>query len=256
MVLKPLGWWRNVAVLFRDGDQLFGGLRIWRGADQNPFSKEDVCFLQACVPYLSHGLRTAQLIQERAIPSGGDFLPLSLWDTGVILIDSSGGIVAMGAPARFAFEQLGNLDRIGFAKFNSRAREILENLCRRTLSVFRDPAVVRPAPMITMFAHWSGAAIKLRGAVAEAADGRQYVTVIVERGETTDLRRQRTMLRWGLSKREAEVLDLVAKGKSNPEIAVVLGASQLTVKKHLEHIINKLGVETRTAAAAVALSTS
>jgi DNA-binding CsgD family transcriptional regulator len=110
--------------------------------------------------------------------------------------------------------------------------------------------------MIRMFAHLSGAILKLRGAVAQALDGREYVNVIVERGETAALRRQRTMVRWGLSEREVEVLDLVGMGKTNPEIAIVLGASALTVKKHLEHIIAKLGVETRTAAASIVLGTA
>jgi hypothetical protein len=45
----------------------------------------------------------------------------------------------------------------------------------------------------------------------------------------------------------------VAMGKTNPEIAIILGISRLTVKKHLEHIFQSLGVETRTAAAGVAL---
>jgi DNA-binding CsgD family transcriptional regulator len=56
-----------------------------------------------------------------------------------------------------------------------------------------------------------------------------------------------------ITKREAEVLFHVANGKTNPEIAVILGVSRLTVKKHLEHIFQSLSVETRTAAAAVAL---
>ena len=56
-----------------------------------------------------------------------------------------------------------------------------------------------------------------------------------------------------ITKREAEVLFYVANGKTNPEIAVILGVSRLTVKKHLEHIFQSLSVETRTAAAAVAL---
>lgn len=57
----------------------------------------------------------------------------------------------------------------------------------------------------------------------------------------------------GLTPREAEVLFWVAQGKSNPEIATITGVQLTTVKKHLESIFNKLGVENRTAAAAIAL---
>ena len=59
-----------------------------------------------------------------------------------------------------------------------------------------------------------------------------------------------------ISKREAEVLAYVANGKTNPEIAIILGISRLTVKKHIERIFQSLSVETRTAAAAVALETA
>jgi DNA-binding NarL/FixJ family response regulator len=57
----------------------------------------------------------------------------------------------------------------------------------------------------------------------------------------------------GLTPREAEVLFWVAQGKTNPEIATILGIGLTTVKKHLEATFAKLGVENRTSAAAMAL---
>lgn len=54
-----------------------------------------------------------------------------------------------------------------------------------------------------------------------------------------------------LTPRELEVLSWVAKGKTNRDIAEILGMSPRTVNKHLEHIFVKLGVETRAAAAAL-----
>lgn len=52
----------------------------------------------------------------------------------------------------------------------------------------------------------------------------------------------------GLTQREAEVLSWVAQGKTNREVGLILGSSARTVQKHLEHIFEKLGVESRTAA--------
>ncbi|MBD2213728.1 helix-turn-helix transcriptional regulator [Nostoc linckia FACHB-104] len=57
----------------------------------------------------------------------------------------------------------------------------------------------------------------------------------------------------GLTQREAEVLFWVAKDKSNAGIAKVLGCSEGTVRKHLEHLYQKLEVQTRTGAVMVAL---
>jgi DNA-binding CsgD family transcriptional regulator len=57
----------------------------------------------------------------------------------------------------------------------------------------------------------------------------------------------------GLTRREAEILLWIVRGKTNKEIASGLYISPLTVRKHLEHVYQKLGVESRTEATARAL---
>jgi len=59
----------------------------------------------------------------------------------------------------------------------------------------------------------------------------------------------------GLSGREAEILLWVAQGKTNFETGVILNISSATVKKHLEHIYQKLEVEGRNAATLLAITT-
>jgi len=61
------------------------------------------------------------------------------------------------------------------------------------------------------------------------------------------------LLELGLSPREAEVLLWVAQGKTNPEVASILGISEETVKKHMKQVLSTLAVETRTAATLRAL---
>jgi DNA-binding NarL/FixJ family response regulator len=56
-----------------------------------------------------------------------------------------------------------------------------------------------------------------------------------------------------LTPREAEVLLWIAQGKANADIGTILGMSEKTVKIHVGHILQKLGVENRTAAARTAL---
>src|SRR6195952_6005829 len=58
----------------------------------------------------------------------------------------------------------------------------------------------------------------------------------------------------GLTTREGEVLSWLSKGKTNRDIAQILRLSPRTVDKHLEQIYSKLGVENRTAAAAIAVN--
>jgi DNA-binding NarL/FixJ family response regulator len=69
---------------------------------------------------------------------------------------------------------------------------------------------------------------------------------------------ERLMARWqqpvrsSLTDRELDVLRCVARGDGNKQIAASLGIAEPTVKAHLVHIFEKLGVENRTAAANVA----
>jgi len=66
----------------------------------------------------------------------------------------------------------------------------------------------------------------------------------------------RSLARLGLSRRETDVLRWLARGMTNAKIGTILGLSRFTVRKHLEHVYQKLGVQTRTAAAALAYGES
>lgn len=59
---------------------------------------------------------------------------------------------------------------------------------------------------------------------------------------------------YGLTRREIEVLSYLVDGRSNADIAAQLWVTTRTVRAHVEHILNKLGVDTRAAAVARALS--
>lgn len=63
----------------------------------------------------------------------------------------------------------------------------------------------------------------------------------------------RVALSDGLTEREVEVLRLLARGLSNPQIGQALVISRKTVEHHLEHIYNKLDISTRTSAVAYAV---
>lgn len=61
------------------------------------------------------------------------------------------------------------------------------------------------------------------------------------------------LLKLGLTPRAAEALLWLAQGKTNADIATILGVTESTVKKHVQEMFEKLGVETRGAAAVRAL---
>jgi DNA-binding CsgD family transcriptional regulator len=76
----------------------------------------------------------------------------------------------------------------------------------------------------------------------------QAAPVVVERAGIDKLQN-----RSGLTGRQAEVLYWLSCGKSNRDIAEILGISLRTADKHLEHVYAKLGVESRSGAAAASV---
>ena len=91
---------------------------------------------------------------------------------------------------------------------------------------------------------------ELYRAIRAAANGESVLAPAVAARLMT---RMRAPAEENLSAREIEVLQLVAKGASNREIGKALHISTATVKTHLIHIFNKLGVDDRTAAVTAAL---
>ncbi|WP_406422125.1 response regulator [Streptomyces sp. NBC_00842] len=89
-------------------------------------------------------------------------------------------------------------------------------------------------------------------AVRAAADGRTVLSPAVASRLVSRVRASGAAGHEALSAREREVLELVAKGTSNREIAAELFVSEATVKTHLTHIFAKLGAKDRAAAVATA----
>ena len=98
----------------------------------------------------------------------------------------------------------------------------------------------------------SNAGGRLLASFQDQGDSDERVIVLREESEAQSLDALATGFR--LTQREAEVLHWVIKGKTNRDIGEILGMSPRTVNKHLEHVFEKLGVETRTAATSLALS--
>lgn len=123
------------------------------------------------------------------------------------------------------------------------ATRFAENLLHKHVSGY-EPGLLPPA--LTTDAHPT---LRARRFAERGRD--DLVTLVLEERDAsvgpTALRQL------GVSPREAEVLYWIAEGKGNAEIAMILGTSLRTVEKHVERIFDKLGVESRVAAAVAAL---
>jgi DNA-binding CsgD family transcriptional regulator len=255
---RPLGWHHSIASVYHEAGEYLGYYGIWRTSDQKPFSREDVAFLRAAATHISHGLRVAGLL-ARPKPTP-DFFSLPGWGTGVVLLDARGNLIALDAEAQMIFQQLSMLDgRFIDALASGTVREGLAYVSRKLVEIFRgtDADSERAGtPVYRVYHHWTGIVLKLRGVQMMAADGQEFTTVLVERGESAAVRRRRMFARWGLSQREAQVLSLIGDGKTGPEIALLLALSHDTVRKHTSQVLEKLGVETRTGAVKLAFDST
>ncbi|MDA3921069.1 MAG: DNA-binding response regulator [Salinisphaera sp.] len=95
-----------------------------------------------------------------------------------------------------------------------------------------------------------GARLSIR--VAGSAGGDNWILTLCEIDDEASL--SRLVEQFDLTPRQAEVLLWVSRGKTNRDIADILEMKARTVNKHLEHVFPKIGVETRAAAANIALS--
>jgi DNA-binding CsgD family transcriptional regulator len=146
-------------------------------------------------------------------------------------------------------------------------------LARQWLTTYFGHRAIRAKRLPQALLHWirfqgttvgnSGDVVRARKPfVVECEDSRLVVRLIPASGGGLLLLEQRyTALQpaslepLGLTPREAEVLAWVAQGKTDAAIGTILSLSPRTVGKHLEHIYQRLGVENRSAAVALALTT-
>jgi CheY-like chemotaxis protein/DNA-binding CsgD family transcriptional regulator len=178
--------------------------------------------------------------------------------------------------ARQAGQARNALDAFGYASITVRlpegkliwqtalARDLLQRYCdtrapetppvvlewlRRHAPDARQQGIEPPALSIVQGA--AGLTLRLHRQTGQDDDGDEWMIVMREVSDTAVIEAMSLSLK--LTAREAEVLYWVVKGKTNKDIGEILGSSPATAKKHLERVYVKLGVETRTAAAGVAI---
>ncbi len=95
--------------------------------------------------------------------------------------------------------------------------------------------------------------VRRSASATPAPEPGEWIVILKEIDDT--VHRNALGARLGLTAREAEVLLWVSRGKTNRDIGDILGMAPRTVNKHLEHLFRKLHVETRAAAAALAIKT-
>ena len=98
------------------------------------------------------------------------------------------------------------------------------------------------------------ARIVRRAAVGEVTLPRRHCGYLLDELARVERRVDANAALTPLSSREREILTLIAKGRRNREIGEILSISELTVKRHVHNLLEKLRVPTRAAAVGIAVA--
>jgi DNA-binding CsgD family transcriptional regulator len=218
----------HLTIDFRLGTKFFLMVGLSRG--RRGFRSSEVELLELLEPHLKQAFSNARLVSAAGLDkSSKDAEVFTLYrvDYAARIQDWEGEKLkrfhaCFGPQARYAMEHL----RVWL-------RCHIQQLNRGSLDRDIQPYRIRHGTKIVefrLFRQWGSEAYMLSQCFLHGADG---PTVM-------------------LSIREREVLSWVREGKSNAEIAIILGMSTYTVKDHLKQIFRKLGVDNRTAAARMA----
>jgi DNA-binding CsgD family transcriptional regulator len=234
---RPLGVRHHMAKGLPGPPGVIAGIGVLRAA--RDFAERDRVILDLLRPHLNHAYENARAVgelrEELALLRDG----LEAVERGLIALTAS------GRPAVISGRAFRLLERyVGPVKGDRLPASIAAWLAAQAAP----PGAGEPPRVPTAL-------------IVDAGDRRLVVRQITQGGarfllltEEVLAPRPEALEPLGLSRREAEVLAWLAEGKANAEIATILGISARTVDKHLERIYQKLGVEGRTAAVAVALS--
>ena len=204
---------------------------------QRDFSERDRCCLNVLRPHLHQVTENAAAFTQVQQDTARLRQELEALGSGVIVLESCGR-------ARILTEQIRQWLTAYFGgppRQTGTLPEALQCWVRQQQALLAQDDGV-PSPRVPLVVERQGKRLSVR-LVTDTAG--QYSLVLQEQRTA---RSASALQALGLSQRQAEVLFWVAQGKTNAEIGTILHLSNHTVRKHLERIYPKLGVENRIAA--------
>lgn len=235
-IFGPLGVEHQIAFSLPSQPTLVIGIALSR-TGRRDFGERDRTVLNLARPALVQAYRNVAAYARlhatlRALSRG-----LSERGEGVVTLARDGAIEFVSPTAQQLLEQR-------FPSWSGRGGRLPEPLAD-ALEVARANGELGAAPLLVPGEGRTLLARLVRGRAADEPDA----LLLEARAEPLDVGAVQAL---GLTRRQAEVLRLVALGHSTEQVAYELRIAPATVRKHLEHVYDRLGVTSRTAAAATA----
>ena len=239
--LRPISMEEQVGIILPHTNSVNADAVALFRSDQS-FTERDRAILNLLQPHLMQARQTAHLFSQ--MQQENQQLHDSLNVAGGVVLSKDGRIQLMSRKAEQWLRQY-----FPFRQMRQSLPEHLQRWVRYQQSLLSQNGSVSK-PRLPLKVEHEGKQLVTRFVHDPAQE--QYLLLLEEEQQQPKLSVESFEL-LGLSKREAEVLYWVAKGKENLEIANILFVGIATVRKHLEHLYQKLDVKTRTSAVVEAL---
>jgi DNA-binding CsgD family transcriptional regulator len=205
------------------------------------FTQRDRTVLNILRFHISEACKTAKMHAAIPSPELADALE-SLVGGSIIVLNTTGIVQFCSALAQNYLETFFPTEK----PFKSGLPLTVEKWARQEIAAFRtNELAIRPPHPLNVLRGDRSLHIRL----ASTSNRTAHFLVLRSEDPTLQLKKLSSL---GLEPRATEVLYWLAKGKTNGEIGIILGARPRTIEKHVEGILAKLGVENRVTAALVA----
>jgi DNA-binding CsgD family transcriptional regulator len=230
-MVPHFGFSDEARLIFRDRDQAWGAMALFRGSDEQPFDAADIEFLASLSAQFARGVRTGLLSRLADAPP-----PIDPTGPAVLIVGSDNEIVqmSMGAEARIADLLGGSVGGDPLAPVSS-----LVGAARRYARG------ELPGPPRARIRGTSGLWLVLHASpLTTLADRDGDVVVTIEEARPPEIVAL-VVAAFGLTSRERDVTQLVLQGVDTKEIAATLHVSSYTVQDHLKSVFDKADVRSR-----------
>lgn len=239
---RQLGAKYQMGMFFPAGPAVVTTIILTRS--RRDFSERERAILNRLYPHLVQAFRNTASLNRFCRDVGVMYEMLEGPISSVIVLSGNGRVKHWTEQAK---SWIARYCRTPFPKEPDRLPECFASWYQRQLSLVAQETLA-PSPRDPLIVDKNGQQLTVQ-LIPDHFRDEHLLLLNEKRGDTT----WEALDHYGLTPRESEVLAWVAKGKTNAEVGTILSMSARTVQKHLEHIYQKLGVETRTTATVRAL---
>jgi len=232
-ILAPLALGDELRAVLLTGGTCWGFLCLHRDHSSPHFTLTEAAYLARLTPHFAEGLRKALLLGSttgRTVPD----------EPGLLLLAEDLSVVAITSAAERWLAEVGEADWPRKQPLPYAVSAVVGRMLALERGHDAPPDLVPRVCLRTVSGHW----LVLHASRLSGPSAQGQIAVIFETARPAEVA-PLIVQAYGLSKRESEIIQMVARGLSTTEIAETFHISSSTVQDHLKAIFEKVGVRSR-----------